>query len=86
MRNIIGDNWKILTGAEQPVYTTNTSPGYRHELHWQSVMDRISKLSINSNIVEEMSTGAMKRVESLAITETSSDETPGSIKILVPDL
>jgi hypothetical protein len=43
LREIIGDDWKIKTGAEQPVYSRGCSPGYKHDVHWPIVMERIRK-------------------------------------------
>eukprot|EP00239_Pterosperma_sp_CCMP1384_P001433 CAMPEP_0197849896 /NCGR_PEP_ID=MMETSP1438-20131217/13606_1 /TAXON_ID=1461541 /ORGANISM="Pterosperma sp., Strain CCMP1384" /LENGTH=306 /DNA_ID=CAMNT_0043462791 /DNA_START=118 /DNA_END=1038 /DNA_ORIENTATION=+ len=39
MRNLIGDNWKELTGAEQKKLKKNISPGYNHEEHWKKVVE-----------------------------------------------
>jgi hypothetical protein len=44
MRELIGDNWKVLTGAEQPTLSKNMSPGYDHEKHWPSVMQNLTDL------------------------------------------
>mmetsp|Transcript_15037 Transcript_15037/g.25074 ORF Transcript_15037/g.25074 Transcript_15037/m.25074 type:complete len:303 (+) Transcript_15037:243-1151(+) len=44
LKSIIGDNWKILTGAEQPVVVPGCSPGYDHSKHWPSVLARLETL------------------------------------------
>jgi len=43
MRSIVGDRWKELTGAEQPVRSAGSSPGYLHEAHWPSVALRLQQ-------------------------------------------
>lgn len=47
MKSIIGDDWKKLTGAEEPVLNPNTSPGYDHEKFWPTVLQRLD--AYNSN-------------------------------------
>ena len=32
MKGLIGDDWKVLTGAEQPVYSPGSCPGYDHSV------------------------------------------------------
>jgi hypothetical protein len=44
MKSIIGDNWKELTGAEQPVHKTGSSPGYVHDTFWPTVKERLELL------------------------------------------
>jgi hypothetical protein len=44
LREIIGDNWKVLTGAEQPVMQitpTPSSPGYDHAKMWPAFIERV---------------------------------------------
>lgn len=36
----IGNNWKILTGAEQKVLKPMSSPGYDHDIYWPIVLER----------------------------------------------
>ena len=48
LKDIIGNNWKELTGAGQPIYQPNSSPGYRHEIYWPTVIERINKLKKES--------------------------------------
>ena len=45
MRQIIGQNWKQLTGAEQPVVKAGSSPGYDHQVYWPTVLDRVERLT-----------------------------------------
>jgi hypothetical protein len=50
MKDIVGDNWKVLTGAGMPITTTGqsekhgkpiaASPGYDHSQYWPTVLDR----------------------------------------------
>lgn len=49
MKKIIGDDWKVQTGAEQPVYVPKSSPGYDHKRYWPTVLDRIEKVKSASN-------------------------------------
>ena len=47
LKEIIGDNWKLLTGAEQPILQqTNppSSPGYNHSVMWPALMKRVEIL------------------------------------------
>ena len=44
MRNIIGDNWRTLTGAGQPVLVPGCSPGFDFQVYWKDVMARVSNL------------------------------------------
>jgi hypothetical protein len=44
LRDIIGPNWKVLTGAEQPILQQTvpaSSPGYCHAKFWPSFMKRV---------------------------------------------
>jgi CRAL/TRIO domain len=44
LKSILGDEWKLLTGAEQPIYAPKSSPGYRHEEVWPSIVSRVKLL------------------------------------------
>lgn len=46
LKQVIGDDWKVLTGAEQPVLAKNTSPGYDHAKFWPTVMQRYEALNL----------------------------------------
>lgn len=46
LKQVIGDDWKVLTGAEQPVSAPNTSPGYNHEKFWPTVAQRYEEHNI----------------------------------------
>jgi hypothetical protein len=46
MRELIGDNWKQLTGAEQPLLAPLSSPGYDHGKHWENVMRNLEELKL----------------------------------------
>lgn len=40
LKSIIGPDWKILTGADQPIYSPGASPGYKHEQYWPDMLSR----------------------------------------------
>lgn len=40
LKSIIGPNWKILSGADQPIYSPGASPGYKHEEYWPDILLR----------------------------------------------
>lgn len=44
MRTIIGDNWRTLTGAGQPVLVPGCSPGFDFQVYWKDIMARVSDL------------------------------------------
>ena len=44
MRELIGDNWKSLVGAEQEVLKPGSSPGFDHSVYWSSVLYRLDAL------------------------------------------
>jgi hypothetical protein len=41
LRSLIGDDWKVMTGAEQPVAHPKSSPGYLHHKYWPTVTQRM---------------------------------------------
>tara|TARA_A100001015_G_C14993544_1_gene715120 strand:- start:1509 stop:1892 length:384 start_codon:yes stop_codon:yes gene_type:complete len=41
LRDIIGDNWKEITGATSQVIKKGASPGYDHCAYWPRLMERI---------------------------------------------
>ena len=43
LKNIIGDNWKELTGATQPIYAPRSSPGYKHDVYWPAHVERVKR-------------------------------------------
>ena len=40
LKTIIGPNWKVLTGADQPIHSPGASPGYKHDEYWPTVIAR----------------------------------------------
>lgn len=40
LKTIIGPDWKILTGADQPIHSPGASPGYKHDEYWPTVIAR----------------------------------------------
>ena len=47
MKQLIGDNWKVLTGAEQSVLKKGNSPGFEHSIYWASLMKRLAEVAEN---------------------------------------
>ena len=45
LKEIIGDNWRELTGADQPVLSLYGSPGYNHDAYWATVSTRLDTLA-----------------------------------------
>jgi hypothetical protein len=43
MKEVVGEGWKRLTGATEPVHARNSSPGYIHGEYWPTVMERLEK-------------------------------------------
>lgn len=39
LRKLIADDWKVLCGAEQPVYDSGCSPGFKHSEYWPTVLE-----------------------------------------------
>lgn len=84
LRTIIGDNWKVLTGAEQPVLKPNTSPGYNHEVFWPTVIERYERFKIPHWRPEESAspkdaavedvTAAVDNLEVSSSTKTTQEE------------
>lgn len=48
MKRIIGNNWKVLTGAEQEVVKCGNSPGYHHEKFWPTIRYRLEQYEQHS--------------------------------------
>jgi len=53
MRQIIGNNWKKLTGADQPELSPGCSPGYDHRVYWPTVEARLARLAEGSHTLED---------------------------------
>jgi hypothetical protein len=53
LRSIIGDDWKVLTGAEQPQTSSKISPGYKHDDYWPTVSERLNILRASSGSGKE---------------------------------
>jgi hypothetical protein len=53
LRQLIGEDWKQLTGVDQHVYVspspTPTSPGYDHATFWPGCMARVNVLQAEEN-------------------------------------
>lgn len=44
MRELIGDNWKEMVGAEKQPLKPGSGPGYDHDAYWPTVMSRLEEL------------------------------------------
>ena len=44
MKTIIGDDWRTLTGAGQPVLSEGSSPGFDFLVYWTGLMKRVRAL------------------------------------------
>ena len=44
MRTVVGDHWRTLTGAGQPVLVPGNSPGFDIGKYWPDVMARVKAL------------------------------------------
>ena len=49
MKTVLGDDWKEITGAGQPIITKGSSPGFNFEKYWDNHMKKIESLSSNKN-------------------------------------
>eukprot|EP01034_Spumella_vulgaris_P023948 gene23948-30232_t len=62
LKSIVGDDWKALVGVEQPIAIKGNSPGYHHEKHWPTVIERLSSLTptgSNANTPSSSSKGGV---------------------------
>lgn len=44
MKDVLGNDWKILSGVDQPVLVPNSSPGYDHKKYWPTVIERVEMI------------------------------------------
>lgn len=44
MKEVLGNDWKLLSGVEQPVFVKNGSPGYEHKRYWPTVIERVEMI------------------------------------------
>lgn len=80
LKRLIGDNWKVLTGAEQEVLAPNTSPGYNHSKFWPTVQERYDAFRLphwrDGEIVYESEANAEEEAEGeKRAAESVPDET-----------
>lgn len=73
MKKIIGDNWKQLTGVEQPVIKPGCSPGYDHDKYWPQVVQTVKNSISSSGITSDSSQKSVAATEVESVTE--SDKT-----------
>jgi hypothetical protein len=69
LKEIIGPDWKVQTGATQPVYSPGASPGYKHEEYWPSVLSRAEERKRSQQEQEQKQDAP---VVPAAVEETSS--------------
>jgi hypothetical protein len=41
MKHVIGDDWKIKTGVEQPTFKRGSTPGFHFESYWANLLKKI---------------------------------------------
>lgn len=46
MKEIVGDHWKDLVGADKAPLKEGSGPGYDHDAYWATVMDRLADLAV----------------------------------------
>ena len=68
LKKIIGPDWKILTGADQPVYSPGASPGYKHEEYWADALSR----------AEERKRRQQEQKQGVALEEEEPSSPPSS--------
>ncbi len=80
MRELVGDNWKELVGAEQPVVKKGCGPGYDHDAFWPTVMDRLAALKVGESDSGKSSSGSPDEGTSPSASEktTASSTVPSS--------
>jgi hypothetical protein len=52
MQNLVGSNWKELSGAEQPVVQQGCSPGFNHATYWKNILRIHADLSRSTNTLD----------------------------------
>lgn len=79
LRELIGDDWKVLTGAEQPILQKTkpaSSPGYLHSQQWPALMKRVEVVQEREK--EEEAKRPKKEPSAASVkTNTSSPTSPG---------
>ena len=77
LRELIGPNWKVLTGAEQPILQKTkpaSSPGYLHSVHWENLMKRVEVVQEREKIERESRAITSKaRVESSVASDMTTE-------------
>eukprot|EP00292_Cryptomonas_paramecium_P011547 CAMPEP_0113717492 /NCGR_PEP_ID=MMETSP0038_2-20120614/34566_1 /TAXON_ID=2898 /ORGANISM="Cryptomonas paramecium" /LENGTH=311 /DNA_ID=CAMNT_0000645313 /DNA_START=83 /DNA_END=1015 /DNA_ORIENTATION=+ /assembly_acc=CAM_ASM_000170 len=76
MRELLGPDWKVLTGAEQPVYQPRSSPGYRHDVHWPATMQKLREMrareSSGASHCHSTASGASTAPSTVAVAEEAA--------------
>lgn len=52
LKEIIGPNWKDLSGVGKP-RQAGISPGYNHEVYWPTVLERVRSLQERERLMTE---------------------------------
>lgn len=82
LKTLIADDWKVMCGAEQPIYVEGGSPGYDHSKYWPLAMSRMdailnaSKSTSSEGCEKETGSGSSGAEISLSvqISESSGDD------------
>jgi len=55
LRTLVGDDWKVQCGVDQPVLAPGCSPGYDHATYWQQALEeeRLGKANEQENKDQE---------------------------------
>jgi hypothetical protein len=59
MRTVLGDHWKVLTGADQPVLKKGSSPGFDHAAVWKQHLGHIEAVEKGLGLGEKSSVPAL---------------------------
>jgi hypothetical protein len=74
LQSIIGSDWKILTGADQPIHSPGASPGYNHGEYWPEILLRAEERKKKSESEDNTSSASPQEV--VPTTATADDEGP----------
>ena len=74
MKSVLGDDWKILTGASQPVISKGCTPGFNFEKYWDDIVNRLKSISISSNENATETNNTKNNIDNDNITRIDSGE------------
>jgi len=66
LKGIIGPNWKKLANVDEPSETPLSSPGYRHDVYWPTVIERVAILQANEQRAQSSIAGAPAIVDEIS--------------------